>query len=127
MKIEVDEESQKLMKGKTNNKNNKNDELYNQKEKIIIKEKLPIRNSSFELLIIILMIFIALSHILFYTKSLPKLDDKNYKTIINNNYIFLRMISNNGKIGDILFSMISGYFSIKKLDFHYYKFILIFS
>ena len=127
MKVEVEEESQKLMKDKINNKNKKNDELNNQKESIIIKEKSPKRNSSFELLRIILMIFIALSHIIFYTKNLPKLDKKNYTKVINNNYIFLRMISNNGKIGDILFSMMSGYFSIKRLDFHYYKFILIIS
>jgi hypothetical protein len=71
------------------------------------------------------MILIILSHIIFDTKSLPKLDKKNYKKIINNNYIFLRIISNNGKIGDIIFIMISGYFSVKRLDFHYYKFILI--
>lgn len=121
MKVEVEEESQKLMKDKKKNKNNKDDAPNNQ------KEKSSIRNSSFELLRIILMIFIALSHIIFYTKSLPKLDNKNYMQIINNNYIFLRMISNNGKIGDILFSMISGYFSIKRLDFHYYKFLLILS
>ena len=125
MKVEVEEESQKLMKDKMNNNNNRNTELNNPKESIIIKEKSSLRNSSFELLRIILMIFIALSHIIFYTKNLPKLGKKNYAKIINNNYIFLRMISNNGKIGDILFSMISGYFSIKRLDFHYYKFILI--
>ena len=125
MKIEV-VEIQKLIKDKKNsNNNNENDELNYKRENII--KKSPIRNSSFELLRIILMIFIVLSHIIYYTKSLPKLNNINYKKIINNNYIFLRMISNNGKIGDILFSMISGYFSIKKIDFHYYKFILIVS
>ena len=60
----------------------------------------------------------------FKNNFIPKLHKKNYKTIININYIFLRIISNNGKIGDIIFIMISGYFSIKKLDFHYYKFYI---
>jgi hypothetical protein len=122
--MKIDIEKQKLAKDEKNN--NIITEIMNLANKnIIIKKKTKIRNSSFELLRIILMIFIIMSHIIYYTKRLPKLNEKNYKTIINNNYIFLRIISNNGKIGDIIFIMISGYFSIKKLDFHYYKFILI--
>ena len=89
------------------------------------KQEKAIRNSSFELLRIILMILIALSHIQFHTRSLPKFDKKNYERIINNNYILLRIISNYGQLGDIIFIMISGYFSIKRLNFHYIKFILI--
>jgi len=124
--MKIDVEKQKLVKEeKISNINTEVINSNNQNEEIIIKEKPKIRNSSFELLRIILMILIILSHIIFYTKSLPKLDSKNFKKIINNNYIFLRIISNNGKIGDILFIMISGYFSVKRLDFHYYKFLLI--
>jgi len=124
--MNIDVENQKLVKdAKNNNNNTEMNNSINQNEEIIINEKPKIRNSSFELLRIILMTFIILSHIIYYTKSLPKLDRQNYKKIINNNYIFLRIISNNGKIGDIIFIMISGYFSIKRLDFHYYKFILI--
>ena len=124
--MKIDAEEQKLAKDERNN--NINIEIINsvnQNKNIIIMKNSKIRNSSFELLRIILMILIILSHIIYHTKSLPKLNKKNYKTIINNNYIFLRIISNNGKIGDIIFIMISGYFSIKKLHFHYYKFILI--
>jgi surface polysaccharide O-acyltransferase-like enzyme len=125
--MKIDPEEQKLVNDEK--KININTEVINpinnQNEEIKIKEKPKIRNSSFELLRIILMILIILSHIIYFTKSLPKLDKKNYQKIINNNYIFLRIISNNGKIGDIIFIMISGYFSVKRLDFHYYKFILI--
>jgi hypothetical protein len=125
--MKIDPEEQKLVNDEK--KININTEVINpinnQNEEIKIKEKPKIRNSSFELLRIILMILIILSHIIFYTKSLPKLDKKNYKKIINNNYIFLRIISNYGQIGDIIFIMISGYFSVKRLDFHYYKFLLI--
>lgn len=124
--MKIDTEDQKLAKdGRNNNINIEIINSFNKNKNIIIRKNSKIRNSSFELLRIILMILIILSHIMYHTKSLPKLNNKNYKTIINNNYIFLRIISNNGKIGDIIFIMISGYFSIKKLDFHYYKFILI--
>ena len=125
--MKIDVEKQKLVKDEKiiNNNTEMINSINNQNEKIIMKEKSKIRNSSFELLRIILMILIILSHIIYFTKSLPKLDKKNYQKIINNNYIFLRIISNNGKIGDIIFIMISGYFSVKRLDFHYYKFILI--
>ena len=58
-------------------------------------------------------------------QSLPKLSSKNYMTLINNRYIFLRIISNYGKFGDIIFIMISGFFSINRKTFHYIKFILI--
>jgi len=124
--MKINTERQKLSNDERNN--NTNIEIFNlnnQNKNIVIKEKSKIRNSSFELLRIILMILIILSHILYFTKSLPKLGKKNYKKIINNNYIFLRIVSNNGKFSDIIFIMISGYFSIKNLDFHYYKFILI--
>ena len=129
MKKNEDEEYQSL-----NIKNNKVKQKNKKKLKMNkdnniqasnIKLEKVIRNSSFELLRFILMMFIVLSHILFHTKSLPKLDEKNYKTIINNNYILLRIISNYGKLADITFCMISGYFSIKRLNFHYIKFILI--
>jgi hypothetical protein len=62
---------------------------------------------------------------MFHTKSLPKLSEANFKRIINNRYIFLRIISNYGQLGDIIFAMISGYFSIKRTNFHYIKFIQI--
>jgi hypothetical protein len=62
---------------------------------------------------------------MFHTKSLPKLSGANFKRIINNRYIFLRIISNYGQLGDIIFAMISGYFSIKRTNFHYIKFIQI--
>ena len=102
----------------------KNSDLLAQKDKRTLG-KVKIRNSSFELLRIILMIFIILSHIMYHTKSIPKLSSKNYRILINNKYIFLRIISNYGKFGDIIFIMISGFFSIKRTTFHYVKFILI--
>lgn len=102
----------------------KNSNLLIKKDKSTLA-KVKIRNSSFELLRIILMIFIILSHIMYHTKSLPKLSSENYRTLIDNKYIFLRIISNYGKFGDIIFIMISGFFSIKRTTFHYVKFILI--
>ena len=84
-----------------------------------------IRNSSFEILRIILMFLIILSHIMYHTKSLPHLTNNNYHKLINNKYILLRIISNYGKFGDIVFIMISGYFSLKRINFHYIKFIII--
>ena len=84
-----------------------------------------IRNSSFEILRIILMFLIILSHIKYHTKSLPNLTSNNYHKLINNKYILLRIISNYGKFGDIVFIMISGYFSLKRINFHYIKFIII--
>ena len=71
------------------------------------------------------MLLIISSHIIFHTKSLQELNDKNYLNLINKRYILLRILSNYGQLGDILFIMISGYFSVKRLDFHYIKFILI--
>jgi len=119
MKNHMNNETKSLVNINVNNSNllfnNNKNELNNNK----------IRNSSFELLRIILMFFIILSHIMFHTKSLPKLSSKNYKNLINNRYIFLRIISNYGKFGDIIFIMISGFFSIKRKTFHYIKFILI--
>lgn len=97
-----------------NNTNFKDNKILNQ-----------IRNSSFELLRIILMFLIILSHIMYHTKSLPHLTNNNYHKLINNKYILLRIISNYGKFGDIVFIMISGYFSLKRINFHYIKFIII--
>ena len=124
-KESTDEETQSLNVEENKTMVEKKQKVNNQKETSNIKEERKIRNSSFELLRIILMIFIISSHILFHTKSLPKLDDKNYLNIINKRYIILRILSNYGKLADILFIMISGYFSVKRLNFHYIKFILI--
>jgi len=99
-----------------------NNKHYNFKD---IKSLNQIRNSSFEILRIILMFLIILSHIKYHTKSLPHLKNNNYHKLINNKYILLRIISNYGKFGDIVFIMISGYFSLKRIKFHYIKFILI--
>lgn len=122
MKVTIDEETNSLIKQKsskveeaTNKENNINPKIEHKKE----------RNSSFEILRIISMFFIILSHIMFHTKSLPKLSGANFTRIINNRYIFLRIISNYGQLGDIIFAMISGYFSIKRTNFHYIKFIQI--
>ena len=125
MKINIDDESQSLKNNIDKIDKNKN-QNENQNEIISApNEQKNIRNSSFELLRIILMIFIISSHVMFHTKSLPKLDEKNFKKIICGKYIFLRIISNYGQLGDIIFIMITGYFSIKRLNFHYIKYILI--
>ena len=125
MKINIDDESQSLKNNIDKIDKNKN-QNENQNEIISApNEQKHIRNSSFELLRIILMIFIISSHVMFHTKSLPKLDEKNFKKIICGKYIFLRIISNYGQLGDIIFIMITGYFSIKRLNFHYIKYILI--
>lgn len=109
-----------------NNKNSHSNFSTNNNN--IIKDKKTlnqIRNSSFEILRIILMILIILSHIKYHTKSLPTFTNTNYKLLVNNKYILLRIISNYGKFGDIVFIMISGYFSLKRVNFHYIKFIII--
>ena len=123
MKKNIEEETQAL-NIKSDKSNSDTYHILNE-EKSNKKEEKKIRNSSFEIIRIILMIFIALSHILFHTKTLPKLDEKNYLKILNGRYIILRILSNYGKLGDITFIMISGYFSVKRLNFHYIKFILI--
>lgn len=108
--------------------------INNEKQSLIILNKevknknfdiKTFRNSSFELLRIILMLLIILSHINYHGKSIPTLNSENYKQLINKKYILLRIISNYGKFGDILFIMISGFFSIKRKHFHYIKFLLI--
>ena len=115
LKFEENKENREIKE-----KDNKNSDNIS-----INKEQNIIRNSSFDLLRIILMILIILSNILKYTKSLRKLSNQNFLQILNQNYIFLRIISNYEKFGEILLMMISGYFSVKKLNFHYTKLILI--
>ena len=122
MKVTIEEESNSLIKQKASKVEEATSKEININPKLETKKE---RNSSFEILRIISMFFIILSHILFHTKSLPKLSAANYKGIINNRYIFLRIISNYGQLGDIIFAMISGYFSIKRTNFHYNKFIQI--
>ena len=109
------------------NQNNKIQEINQtqNKEASTSKEGKKIRNSSFEVLRIILMYLIILSHIKFHTKAFPNLEEKNYLKIITGKYITLRIISNYGALSDIIFIMITGYFSIKRLNFNYTKFILI--
>ena len=114
MKVTIEVESNSLI----NPPNSKNEKTTGSKinvnPNIEIKKE---RNSAFEILRILSMFFIILSHILYHTNKLPKLKSGNYFIIINNRYIFLRIISNFGKLGDNIFIMISGYFSIKKLHF----------
>ena len=59
------------------------------------------------------------------TRSLPKISKNNFIKILNQNYIILRIISNYGNFGEILFMMLSGFFSVKRLNLHYIKLILI--
>ena len=124
MKVTIEVESNSLI----NPPNSKNEKTTGSKinvnPNIEIKKE---RNSAFEILRILSMFFIILSHILYHTNKLPKLKSGNYFIIINNRYIFLRIISNFGRLGDNIFIMISGYFSIKKTTFHYKKFILLIS
>ena len=128
MKINIDEETDSLMK----KKHSQIEDITNKENNILKVLKVPNitikineRSSSFEILRIIAMFLIILSHIIFHTNSLPKLSTSNYINIINNRYIFLRIISNYGKFGDIIFILISGYFSIKRTNFHFKKFILL--
>ena len=83
------------------------------------------RNSSFELLRIILMSLIVLHHIFINTDSLQKLTINNYKKIICCKYIILKILSNYGQFGNNAFIMISGYFSINKTNFNKFKFLYI--
>ena len=69
--MKIDLENQKLVKDEKYNNNIEMINSIDKNEEIIINEKPKIRNSSFELLRIILMILIILSHIIFHTKSLP--------------------------------------------------------
>ena len=93
---------------------NKETKLANTKRK---------RNSSFELLRIILMSLIVLHHIFINTNSLRKLNNNNYKKLIFWKYIILKIISNYGYLGNNAFIMISGYFSITKTNFNIFKFL----
>ena len=119
--MKINNEIQSLININLDNLDSKNQEIKmnNISKKIKLK-----RNSSFELLRIILMYLIILSHIKYHGKSIPSMNSKNYKQIINKKYILLRIISNYGKFSNILFIMISGYFSIKRKIFHFYKFLL---
>ena len=124
MKVAIEVETNSLINSPTSKNENITNSEINFNPNIETKKE---RNSSFEILRILSMFFIILSHILFHTKSLPKLKLLNYFTIINNRYIFMRIISNFGQLGDIIFIMISGYFSIKRTTFNYQKFILLIS
>lgn len=122
MKVTIEEENKSLIKEKSSKEENIKNKDINTDNSLELKKE---RNSSFEILRIISMFFVILSHILFHTKSLPKLNSSNYLRIINNNYIFLRIISNYGHLADIIFIMITGYFSVEKKTFNYNKFILL--
>ena len=83
------------------------------------------RNSSFELLRIILITLIILHHIFINTISLNDINENNYVELINWKYILLKIISNYGQFGNNVFIMISGYFSISKTSFNLNKFLSI--
>ena len=124
MKVAIEVETKALINSQTLKNENKTNSEINFNPNMEIKKE---RNSSFEILRILSMFFIILCHIMYYTKSLPKLKLFNYFKIINNRYIFLRIISNFGQLGDIIFILISGYFSINRTTFHFHKFILLIS
>lgn len=96
------------------NLNNNEKELYKSKKE---------RNSSFELLRIILISLIVLHHIYYNTYSLKILSICQFKKIILWKYIILKIISNYGQFGNNVFIMISGYFSVSKTNFNKYKFL----
>ena len=81
------------------------------------------RKSSFELLRIFLISLIILHHIFINTNSLHKLNISNYSKIIFSKYIILKIISNYGQFGNNVFMMISGYFSVNKINFNLFKFL----
>ena len=80
------------------------------------------RNSSFELLRIILIFLIVLHHIFINTNSFQKININNLQKIIFLKYIILRILSNYGQFGNNVFIMISGYFSVTKTNFNIFKF-----
>lgn len=80
------------------------------------------RNSSIELLRIILITLIVFHHIFVNTDELIKLDSNNYQKLICYKYILLKIISNYGQFGNNVFIMISGYFSVSKTNFNIHKF-----
>ena len=79
------------------------------------------RNSSFELLRIILIVLIVLHHIFINTYSLQKININNCQKKWK--YIILRILSNYGQFGNNVFIMISGYFSVTKTNFNIFKFL----
>ena len=85
----------------------------------VVKKK---RNSSFELLRIILMILIVLHHTYLGNKYIRMLD---YKKIELWKYITLKILSNYGPFANNIFIMISGYFSVSKINFNIHKFLSI--
>ena len=95
---------------------------YPNKENKLMKKQKE-RNSSFELLRIILITLIVLHHIFINTNSLKKLNRTNYEKLIYWKYILLKIVSNYGKLGNNVFIMISGYFSVSKTKFNLYKFL----
>ena len=100
--------------------------IYLNNEKNLYKNKKE-RNSSFELLRIILMSLIVLHHIFINTYSLKKISICNSKKLNYGKlykYIILKIISNYGRFGNNVFIMISGYFSVSKTGFNKYKFII---
>ena len=96
----------------------------NNENKLYTKKKE--RNSSFELLRMILMNLIVLHHILINTYSLRKISICHSKKLILWKYIILKIISNYGRFGNNVFIMISGYFSVSKTNFNKYKFIILY-
>lgn len=81
------------------------------------------RNSSIELLRLILMTLIVFHHISINTNSLSSINIQNYKNINKWKYIFLKIISNYGQFGNNTFIMISGCFSASKTSFNIDKFL----
>jgi hypothetical protein len=106
-----------------------NDNINSEKKQLTDKnignQKKKERNSSFELLRIILITLIVLHHIFINTISLEYLNNNNYLKLINWNYILLKIISNYGQFGNHVFIMISGFFSITKSNFNWNKFLSI--
>ena len=101
----------------------KNDYYYSEEKTLTAKNinvpKKRERNSSFELLRIILITLIVLHHIFINTNSLK--NKKQYNC--NWKFILLRIISNYGQFGNNVFIMISGYFSVSKTVFNLNKFL----
>ena len=104
---------------------NISEEMTLTKKNNILNRNKKERNSSFELLRIIVITLIVLHHIYINTQSLTKLSKNNYYYILNWKYIFLKIISNYGQFGNNVFIMISGYFSISKTNFNLNKFLII--
>ena len=80
------------------------------------------RNSSFELLRIILMILIVLHHTYLGNKYIKNLDSKKIELW---KYITLKVFFSYGPTANNIFIMLSGYFSVSKIDFNIHKFLSI--